>query len=280
MRASGRMRMRQDTLLPSGSLALPPLSIGGSRNWEDGRSTGKVFSGLRRMSEDSGAGTQPGSCGPQEGIPGASLDSSGSGRGPGSLMSSRPVARRRNRYSGSSSGAGDGEGHGYMGAYAAVAALVRARCMAQSKESQESTEMDMVPGPEVVRTLSFVGEEALGGAARVGNPTVGQGAISDVDGLDIDGVVALSHAPRAQHALFFLLSFFFCCAFSGGSGSGAFSGSPPVVPNACTSSWCSWTSSSSTTCTRTSRTTQMIDTATAPGVGRGGAAHGGREQPA
>eukprot|EP00962_Isochrysis_galbana_P020551 scaffold6011_cov137-Isochrysis_galbana.AAC.3 len=30
----------------------------------------------------------------------------------GSLMSSRPVARRRNRYSGSSSGAGDGEGHG------------------------------------------------------------------------------------------------------------------------------------------------------------------------
>eukprot|EP00962_Isochrysis_galbana_P040588 scaffold14733_cov108-Isochrysis_galbana.AAC.4 len=35
--------------------------IGGSRNWEDGRSTGKVFSGLRRMSEDSGAGTQPGS---------------------------------------------------------------------------------------------------------------------------------------------------------------------------------------------------------------------------
>eukprot|EP00962_Isochrysis_galbana_P017456 scaffold5017_cov139-Isochrysis_galbana.AAC.8 len=53
-------------------------------------------------------GTQPGSCGPQEGIPGASLDSSGSGRGPGSLMSSRPVARRRNRYSGSSSGAGDG----------------------------------------------------------------------------------------------------------------------------------------------------------------------------
>eukprot|EP00962_Isochrysis_galbana_P052024 scaffold23408_cov118-Isochrysis_galbana.AAC.1 len=56
---------------------------GTSRNWEDGRSTGKVFSGLRRMSEDSGAGTQPGSCGPQEGIPGASLDSSGSGRGPG-----------------------------------------------------------------------------------------------------------------------------------------------------------------------------------------------------
>eukprot|EP00962_Isochrysis_galbana_P032048 scaffold10498_cov180-Isochrysis_galbana.AAC.1 len=35
------------------------------------------------MSEDTGAGTQPGSCGPQEGIPGASLDSSGSGRGPG-----------------------------------------------------------------------------------------------------------------------------------------------------------------------------------------------------
>mmetsp|Transcript_30171 Transcript_30171/g.96206 ORF Transcript_30171/g.96206 Transcript_30171/m.96206 type:complete len:234 (+) Transcript_30171:372-1073(+) len=142
------------------------------------------------MSEDSGAGTQPGSCGPQEGIPGASLDSSGSGRGPGSLMSSRPVARRRNRYSGSSSGAGDGEGHGYLGAYAAVAALVRARCMAQSQESQESTEMDMVPGPEVVRTLSFVDEEALGGAARVGNPTVGQGAISDVDGLDVDGAVA------------------------------------------------------------------------------------------
>eukprot|EP00962_Isochrysis_galbana_P061772 scaffold44378_cov388-Isochrysis_galbana.AAC.1 len=42
---------------------------------------------------------------------------------------------------------------------------------AQSQESQESTEMDMVPGPEVVRTLSFVDEEALGGAARVGNPT-------------------------------------------------------------------------------------------------------------
>jgi hypothetical protein len=50
--------------------------------------------------------------------------------------------------------------------------------------------MDMVPGPEVVRTLSFVDEEALGGAARVGNPTVGQGAISDVDGLDVDGAVA------------------------------------------------------------------------------------------
>eukprot|EP00962_Isochrysis_galbana_P024023 scaffold7339_cov124-Isochrysis_galbana.AAC.4 len=117
------------------------------------------------MSEDSGAGTQPGSCGPQEGIPGASLDSSGSGRGPGSLMSSRPVARRRNRYSGSSSGAGDGEGHEYLGAYAyaAVAALVRARCMAQSQESQESIEMDMVPGPEVVRTLSFVDQEALVG---------------------------------------------------------------------------------------------------------------------
>eukprot|EP00962_Isochrysis_galbana_P042784 scaffold16082_cov110-Isochrysis_galbana.AAC.5 len=94
-----------------------------------------MFSGLRRMSEDSGAGTQPGSCGPQEGIPGASLDSSGSGKGPGSLMSSRPVARRRNRYSGSSSGAGDGEAHEYLGAYAAVAALVRARCMAQSQES-------------------------------------------------------------------------------------------------------------------------------------------------
>eukprot|EP00962_Isochrysis_galbana_P024527 scaffold7542_cov124-Isochrysis_galbana.AAC.6 len=40
-----------------------------SLNWEDGHSTGKVFSGLRRMSEDFGAGTQPGSCGPQEGIP-------------------------------------------------------------------------------------------------------------------------------------------------------------------------------------------------------------------
>eukprot|EP00962_Isochrysis_galbana_P017740 scaffold5109_cov112-Isochrysis_galbana.AAC.6 len=38
------------------------------------------------MSKDSGASTQPGSCGPQEGIPGASLDSSGSGRGPGSLI--------------------------------------------------------------------------------------------------------------------------------------------------------------------------------------------------
>eukprot|EP00962_Isochrysis_galbana_P006873 scaffold1861_cov111-Isochrysis_galbana.AAC.2 len=59
------------------------VNIGGSLNWEDGRSTWKVFSGLRRMSEDSGAGTQPGSCGPQEGIPGASLDSSGSGRSPG-----------------------------------------------------------------------------------------------------------------------------------------------------------------------------------------------------
>eukprot|EP00962_Isochrysis_galbana_P018597 scaffold5365_cov115-Isochrysis_galbana.AAC.11 len=30
------------------------VKIGGSLNWEDGRSTGKVFSGLRRMSEDSG----------------------------------------------------------------------------------------------------------------------------------------------------------------------------------------------------------------------------------
>eukprot|EP00962_Isochrysis_galbana_P009370 scaffold2619_cov123-Isochrysis_galbana.AAC.6 len=56
----------------SGLLSTRLLLIGGSRNWEDGRSTGKVFSGLRRMSEDSGAGTQPGSCGPQEGIPGAS----------------------------------------------------------------------------------------------------------------------------------------------------------------------------------------------------------------
>eukprot|EP00962_Isochrysis_galbana_P038544 scaffold13696_cov106-Isochrysis_galbana.AAC.3 len=74
--------------------------------------------------------------------PVTSLDSSGSGRGALGplLMSSRPVARRRNRYSGSSSGAGDGEGHGYLGAYAAVAALVRARCMAQSQESQESTQ--------------------------------------------------------------------------------------------------------------------------------------------
>eukprot|EP00962_Isochrysis_galbana_P029464 scaffold9423_cov132-Isochrysis_galbana.AAC.1 len=50
--------------------------------------------------------------------------------------------------------------------------------------------MDMVPGPEVVKTLSFVDQEALGGAARVGNPTVGQGALSDVDGLDVDGAVA------------------------------------------------------------------------------------------
>jgi len=50
--------------------------------------------------------------------------------------------------------------------------------------------MDMVPGPEVVRTLSFVDEEALGGAARDGNPTVGQSAISDVDGLDVDGAAA------------------------------------------------------------------------------------------
>eukprot|EP00962_Isochrysis_galbana_P039491 scaffold14159_cov115-Isochrysis_galbana.AAC.1 len=71
-------------------------------------------------------------------------------------MSSRPVARRRKRYSGSSSGAGDGAAHEYLGAYAAVAALVRARCMA---ESQESTKMDMVPGPEVVRTLSSVDQE-------------------------------------------------------------------------------------------------------------------------
>eukprot|EP00962_Isochrysis_galbana_P057480 scaffold29851_cov157-Isochrysis_galbana.AAC.2 len=63
--------------------------------------------------------------------PGASLDSSGSGRVPGSFMSSRPVARRRKRHSGSSSGAGDGAGHEGLGAYAAVAALVRARCMAE-----------------------------------------------------------------------------------------------------------------------------------------------------
>eukprot|EP00962_Isochrysis_galbana_P051131 scaffold22463_cov149-Isochrysis_galbana.AAC.2 len=76
-------------------------------------------------------------------------------------MSSRPVARRRKRYSGSSSGAGDGAAHEDLGAYAAVAALVRARCMAaESQESQESTEMDMVPGPEVVR-MSF-GFWALG----------------------------------------------------------------------------------------------------------------------
>eukprot|EP00962_Isochrysis_galbana_P031724 scaffold10353_cov127-Isochrysis_galbana.AAC.11 len=68
-------------------------------------------------------------------------------------MSSRPVARRRKRYSGSSSGAGDGAAHEDLGAYAAVAAPVRTRCMAESQESQESTEMDMVPGPEVVRTL-------------------------------------------------------------------------------------------------------------------------------
>eukprot|EP00962_Isochrysis_galbana_P012580 scaffold3560_cov124-Isochrysis_galbana.AAC.1 len=201
-------------------------ACGGSRNWEDGRSTGKVFSGLRRMSEDSGAGTQPGSCGPQEGIPGASLDSSGSGRGPGSLMSSRPVARRRNRYSGSSSGAGDGEGHGYLGAYAAVAALVRTRCMAQSQESQESTEMDMdmVPGPEVVRTLSFVDQEALGGAARVGNPTVGQGAISDVDGLDVDdGAVA-------AHSLMLLERSMPCSCSCPSSSAAPFPAAPAPVP--------------------------------------------------
>ena len=54
--------------------------------------------------------------------------------------------------------------------------------MAQSQESQESTEMDMVPGPEVVRTLSFVDQEALVGAARVGNPTVGQGATCGAEG--------------------------------------------------------------------------------------------------
>eukprot|EP00962_Isochrysis_galbana_P019249 scaffold5608_cov145-Isochrysis_galbana.AAC.2 len=155
-------------------------------------------------------------------------------------MSSRPVARRRNRYSGSSSGAGDGEGHGYLGAYAAVAALVRARCMAQSQEeSQESTEMDMVPGPEVVvRTLSFVDREALGGAARVGNPTVGQGAISDVDGLDVDWAVA-------AHSLMLLERSMPCscsCPSSSAAPSPAapapvraFSGSPPVVPNACAS---------------------------------------------
>eukprot|EP00962_Isochrysis_galbana_P007180 scaffold1932_cov162-Isochrysis_galbana.AAC.3 len=98
-------------------------------------------------------------------------------------MPSRPVARRRKRYSGSSSGAGDGTAHEDLGAYAAVAALVRARCMAESQESQESTEMDMVPGPEVVRTLSFVDQlEALVGAARVGNPTVGQGATCGAEG--------------------------------------------------------------------------------------------------
>eukprot|EP00962_Isochrysis_galbana_P020132 scaffold5876_cov129-Isochrysis_galbana.AAC.5 len=96
------------------------------------------------MSEGSGAGTQPGSCRPQEGIPGAS-------RSPG--------ARRRKRYSGSSSGAGDGAAHEDLGAYAAVAALVRARCMAESQESQESTEMDMVPGPEVVRNRKKLREE-------------------------------------------------------------------------------------------------------------------------
>eukprot|EP00962_Isochrysis_galbana_P011981 scaffold3377_cov105-Isochrysis_galbana.AAC.1 len=58
----------------------------------------------------------------------------------------------------------------------------------------------MVPGPEVVRTLSFVDEEALGGAARVGNPTVRQGAISDVDGLDVDvdGAVAAHSLMRAS----------------------------------------------------------------------------------
>eukprot|EP00962_Isochrysis_galbana_P025443 scaffold7841_cov128-Isochrysis_galbana.AAC.1 len=121
---------RQEGRSPSTIDTIEAELIGGSRNWEDGRSTGKVFSGLRRMSEDSGAG--------------------------------RPVARRRKRYSGSSSGAGDGEAHEYLGAYAAVAALVRARCMAQIQESQESTEMDMVPGPEVVRTLSFVDQEARG----------------------------------------------------------------------------------------------------------------------
>eukprot|EP00962_Isochrysis_galbana_P028800 scaffold9130_cov124-Isochrysis_galbana.AAC.7 len=129
----------------------PPSARRGSRNWEDGRSTGKVFSGLRRMSEDSGAGTQPGSCGPQEGIPGASLDSSGSGRGPGSLMSSRPVARRRNRYSGSSSGAGDGEGHGYLGAYAAVAALSQeshlSRCAMRRLRLQPLPRLKIAPPP-------------------------------------------------------------------------------------------------------------------------------------
>eukprot|EP00962_Isochrysis_galbana_P017538 scaffold5041_cov107-Isochrysis_galbana.AAC.1 len=51
--------------------------------------------------------------------------------------------------------------HEDLGPYAAAAALARARYTA---ESQESREIDIVPGSEVVTTLSFVDAEALGGA--------------------------------------------------------------------------------------------------------------------
>jgi len=51
--------------------------------------------------------------------------------------------------------------HEDLGPYAAAAALARARYTA---ESQESREIDIVPGSEVVTTLSFVDAETLGGA--------------------------------------------------------------------------------------------------------------------
>eukprot|EP00962_Isochrysis_galbana_P012244 scaffold3459_cov119-Isochrysis_galbana.AAC.7 len=93
-------RSRRSRRRPTQNWIRAPSGIGGSLNWEDGRSTGKVFSGLRRMSEDSGAGTQPGSCGTQEGIPGASLDSSGSGRGPVGPLCRAGRARQRPTHAG------------------------------------------------------------------------------------------------------------------------------------------------------------------------------------
>eukprot|EP00962_Isochrysis_galbana_P001523 scaffold395_cov133-Isochrysis_galbana.AAC.3 len=66
----------------------------GSLNWEDGCSTGKVFSGLRRMLEDSGAGSMGPLC--------------RAGRSPGAEM----------RYSGSASGAGDGAAQQLMRTWA------------------------------------------------------------------------------------------------------------------------------------------------------------------
>eukprot|EP00962_Isochrysis_galbana_P032444 scaffold10659_cov96-Isochrysis_galbana.AAC.7 len=99
-------------------------------------------------------------------------------------MSSRPVLWRRKRYSGSSSGAGDGAAHEDLTPTRLWRLLYEpgAWQRARRPRRRESTEMDMVPGPEVVRTLSFVDQEALLGAARVGNPTVASGSVGPKPG--------------------------------------------------------------------------------------------------
>eukprot|EP00962_Isochrysis_galbana_P016000 scaffold4572_cov130-Isochrysis_galbana.AAC.2 len=126
------------------------LQIGGSRNWEDGRSTGKVFSvfGAAQTAQNVGRFW----CRHPARLLWAS---GGHPRG-----QSRLIWVRQGRSPGAGRGTADLRAalamgklimSEYLGAYAAVAAaLVRARCMAESQESQESTEMDMVPGPEAL----------------------------------------------------------------------------------------------------------------------------------